>query len=79
VAMALLESSFENFQHTALLLSTHTDVLCEYMHNGCLEEHVVLQDTRGDKCCLFRYVAIWMKARQKGYVDVSYQTIFHAV
>lgn len=38
VAMALLESVSEKFQHTALLLANHTDALCDSMHSVSFEE-----------------------------------------
>lgn len=40
-ATALLETASEKFQHTALLLSIHTDALSEFMHSVSLDEHIV--------------------------------------
>lgn len=40
VATVLAESASENFQYTALLLSHHTDVLCEFFQDTNLEDTV---------------------------------------
>ena len=40
MATALLENATKNFQHTALLLSSHTDMLCEFMKDAKLENTV---------------------------------------
>jgi hypothetical protein len=51
VACALMERGFKNLQRTGLLLADHTDVLCEFLHLGQLDdnESLPLAFDRGQK------------------------------